>query len=133
MSGPRASSRSRASPSRRSTTASDRAPTRTGSRRSATGWDRPTPRPAWTAGSPGPFATRIITAGVIPSLHVPSKRCHVKQDVKDGRAVRAETTLNDAHDGGLKRGRLHVDALHQRGRRTNTRLLEAEPVAHDCG
>ena len=83
--------------------------------------------------TPGKFATRIITDGVIPSLHVQYKRCHVKQYFKEGRALRTETTINDAHDFGLKRGLSHFDALRQLGQRTNTRLLAAEQVAHDCG
>jgi hypothetical protein len=83
--------------------------------------------------TPGKFATRIITDGVIPSLHVQYKRCDVKQYFKAGRALRTETTINDAHDFGLKRGLLHFDALRQLGQRTNTRLLELEQVAHDCG
>ena len=82
--------------------------------------------------TPGKFATRIITDGVIPSLHVQYKRCDVKQYFKEGRALRTETTINDAHDFGLKRGLLHFDALRQLGHRTNTRLLELEQVAHDC-
>jgi len=83
--------------------------------------------------TPGTFATRIITDGVIPSLHVQYKRCDVKQYFKEGRALRTETTINDARDFGLKRGLLHFDALRQLGHRTNTRLLELEQVAHDCG
>jgi len=83
--------------------------------------------------TPGKFATRIITDGVIPSLHIQYKRCDVKQYFKEGRALRTETTINDAHDFGLKRGLLHFDALRQLGHRTNTRLLELEQVAHDCG
>jgi hypothetical protein len=83
--------------------------------------------------TPGKFATRIITDGVIPSLHVQYKRCHVKQYFKEGRALRTETTINDAYDFGLKRGLQHFDALRRLGQRTNTRLLETEQVAHDCG
>jgi hypothetical protein len=83
--------------------------------------------------TPGTFATRIITDGVIPSLHIQYKRCDVKQYFKAGRALRTETTINDARDFGLKRGLLHFDALRQLGQRTNTRLLELEQVAHDCG
>lgn len=86
-----------------------------------------------TKTTPGKFATRIITDGVLPSLHVQYKRCHVKQYFKEGRALRTETTINDAHDFGLKRGLLHFDALRQLGQRTNARLLETEQVAHDCG
>jgi hypothetical protein len=83
--------------------------------------------------TPGQFATRVITDGVIPSLHVQYKRCHVKQYFKEGRALRTETTINDARDFGLKRGLQHFETLRRLGQRTNTRLLEAERVAHDCG
>jgi hypothetical protein len=83
--------------------------------------------------TPGKFATRIITNGVIPSLHVQSKRCHIKQYFKEGRALRTETTINDAYDFGLKRGLQHFDTLRRLGQRTNERLLEVEQVAHDCG
>lgn len=83
--------------------------------------------------TPGKFATRIITAGVHPSLHVQYKRCHVKQYFKEGRALRTETTINDAHDFGLKRGLQHFDTLRRLGQRTNTRLLEVEQVAHAGG
>ena len=83
--------------------------------------------------TPGKFATRVITDGVIPSLHVQYKRCHVKQYCKEGRALRTETTINDAYDFGLKRGLPHFEALRRLGQRTNRRLLEVEQVAHDCG
>jgi hypothetical protein len=83
--------------------------------------------------TPGKFATRIITDGVIPSLHVQFKRCHVKQYSKEGRALRTETTINDAYDFGLKRGLQHFNTLRGLGQRTNARLLATERVAHDCG
>jgi hypothetical protein len=83
--------------------------------------------------TPGKFATRIITDGVIPSLHVQYKRCHVKQYFKEGRALRTETTINDAHDLGLKRGLHHFDSLRRVGQRTNLRVLEVERLAHDSG
>src|SRR5205085_195102 len=83
--------------------------------------------------TPGKFATRVITDGVVPSLHVQYKRCGVKQYFKEGRALRTETTINDAHDFGLKRGLQHFETLRRLGQRTNLRLLEVERVAHDCG
>jgi hypothetical protein len=86
-----------------------------------------------TKATPGKFATRVITAGVIPSLHVRYKRCHIKQYFKEGRALRTETTINDASDFGLKRGLQHFETLRRLGQRTNLRLLELEQVAHDCG
>jgi len=39
--------------------------------------------------------TRIITEGVVPSLHVYYKNTHLKQYHKEGRAWRTETTINN--------------------------------------
>lgn len=83
--------------------------------------------------TPGRFSTRVITHGVIPSLHVEYKRCHVKQYFKEGRALRTETTINDARDFGVSRGLQQFSHLRTIGQRTNTRLLELQQVAHDRG
>jgi hypothetical protein len=74
----------------------------------------------------------VITHGVHPSLHVEYKRCGVKQYFKEGRALRTETTINDAGDFRVSRGLQHFDTLRTRGRRINARLLELEQVA-DAG
>jgi len=86
-----------------------------------------------TRATPGRFRTRVITAGVAPSLHVEYKRCHIKQYFKEGRALRTETTFNDTYDFGVKRGLSNFAYLRTLGQRINTRLLAAERVAHDCG
>ena len=83
--------------------------------------------------TPGRFTTRVITHGVIPSLHVEYKRCHVKQYFKEGRALRTETTVNDAHDFGIGRRLSNFARLRDLGQRINSHLLELEQVAHDCG
>jgi hypothetical protein len=83
--------------------------------------------------TPGRFATRVLTDGVVPSLHVEYKRCHVKQYFKEGRALRTETTFNDSYDVGVKRGLRNFAYLRTVGQRINTRLLRLERVAHDCG
>jgi hypothetical protein len=83
--------------------------------------------------TPGRFATRVITQGVAPSLHVEYKRCHVKQYFKEGRALRTETTFNDTYDVGVKRGLSNFAYLRTIGQRINTRLLQVERTAHDCG
>jgi hypothetical protein len=86
-----------------------------------------------TRATPGRFCTRVITDGVAPSLHVEYKRCHVKQYFKEGRALRTETTFNDTRDVGVKKGLSNFAYLRTIGQRINTRLLELERVAHDCG
>jgi hypothetical protein len=83
--------------------------------------------------TPSRFATRVLTDGVVPSLHVEYKRCHVKQYFKEGRALRTETTFNDPYDVGVKRGLRNFAYLRTVGQRINTRLLQLERIAHDCG
>src|SRR5215813_3468717 len=48
--------------------------------------------------TPGRFRTRVLTQGVTPSLHIDYKRTRIKQYHKEGRALRTETTINNAHD-----------------------------------
>jgi hypothetical protein len=86
-----------------------------------------------TRRTPSRFSTRIITQGVLPSLHVEYKRCHVKQYFKEGRALRTETTFNDTHDVGVKRGLSNFAYLRTIGQNINSRLLQLERTAHDCG
>jgi hypothetical protein len=42
--------------------------------------------------TPGRFRTRVMTDGVVPSLHVDYKATRIKQYHKEGRALRTETT-----------------------------------------
>ena len=86
-----------------------------------------------TRRTPSRFSTRVITHGVIPSLHIEYKRCHIKQYFKEGRALRTETTFNDTYDVGVQRGLSNFAYLRTLGQRINGRLLELERVAHDCG
>jgi hypothetical protein len=51
--------------------------------------------------TPGRFRTRVITDGVVPSLHVDYKNTRIKQYHKEGRALRTETTINNTRDFGI--------------------------------
>ena len=51
-----------------------------------------------TTRTPSRYRTRVITDGVIPSLHVDYKRSRIKQYHKEGRALRTETVVNDTYD-----------------------------------
>ena len=51
--------------------------------------------------TPGTFATRVVTNGVTPSLHVLYKHAQIKQYHKLGKALRTETTINQAMDFGV--------------------------------
>ncbi len=85
-----------------------------------------------TKRTPGRFRTRIITEGVIPSLHVSYKCSKIKQYFKEGRALRTETTINNTRDFAIGRRLSNLPALRAIGFRANRRLLEVERLSHDC-
>ena len=85
-----------------------------------------------TKRTPGTFHTRVITQGVIPSLHVSYKSSKIKQYFKEGRGLRTETTINNTHDFGIGRNLTNLPALRAIGFAANRRLLEVETVSQDC-
>ncbi len=82
--------------------------------------------------TPGTFRTRVITDGVIPSLHVDYKNSRIKQYHKEGRALRTETTINNTRDFGIGKLLKNLPALRQVGFQANRRLLDVQTVSHDC-
>ena len=77
--------------------------------------------------TPGRFATEVITAGTAPHLQVHYKRSKAKAYLKEGKALRVETTVNNASDFELKKT-LNADnwrALRRLGAETNARFLAA--------
>jgi hypothetical protein len=85
-----------------------------------------------TRHTPGPFRTRILTEGVVPSLHVDYKKSRVKQYHKEGQALRTETTINDTYDFEIGRALHNLPALREIGFAANRRLLRVEYLSHDC-
>src|SRR5262249_55814436 len=85
-----------------------------------------------TTQTPGRFRTRVLTEGVTPSLHIDYKRCRIKQYHKEGRALRTETTINDARDFRLGKRLLNLPALRQVGFQANRRLLDVQTISQDC-
>ena len=81
--------------------------------------------------TPGRFRTRVITEGVIPSLHVDYKNSKIKQYHKEGRAPRTETTINDTRDFGLSKRLTNLTALRQIGFSANRRLWGVQRISHD--
>jgi hypothetical protein len=81
--------------------------------------------------TPGRFRTRVITIGVIPSLHVDYKHSKIVQYHKEGRALRTETTINDAGDFGIRKGLNNLPALREVGFTANRRLLGVQRISHD--
>jgi hypothetical protein len=92
----------------------------------------PTPIRRTTPAPPYGYRSRVITAGVSPSIHIEYKRSHVKQYFKEDRALRTETTINEPGDFGATKGLKNFPYLRSIGQRVNRRLLEIERVGQHC-
>ena len=90
-----------------------------------------------TRQTPGRFRTRVLTAGVVPSLHVTYKHSDLKQYLKGlqpaaaGRALRTELTVNDTRDFAIGRGLRNLAALRQVGFQATRRLLDVQRLSLD--
>jgi hypothetical protein len=85
-----------------------------------------------TRSTPGPFRTRVITDGVIPSLHIDYKGTRIKQYHKAGQALRTETTINNTYDFYIGKNLRNLPALRRIGFQANRRLLQVQRISHDC-
>jgi hypothetical protein len=112
-----------------------------------------------TRRTPGRFRTRVLTDGVIPSLHIDYKNTRIKQYFKQVPEVRevgarTETTINNTRDFSIgkrlcwPRAQPHRStyprtrlpfvcacgqpALRQVGFQANRRVLEVERLSQDC-
>ena len=85
-----------------------------------------------TKRTPSRYRTRVITDGVIPSLHVDYKRSRIKQYYKEGRALRTETVINDTYDFNVGRRLCNLEDLKKIGFAANRRLLRVQRISHDC-
>jgi hypothetical protein len=86
--------------------------------------------------TPGRFRTRVLTEGVVPSLHVDYKSSRIKIYHKQGQALRTETTVNNTRDFGIGRRLHNLPALGVVGFSANRRLLgvlrtSCDPIAGD--
>jgi hypothetical protein len=85
-----------------------------------------------TRATPGPFRTRVITDGVIPSLHIDYKGTRIKQYHKEGQALRTETTINNPRDFYIGKSLRNLSALRKIGLEANRRVLQVETITHDA-
>jgi hypothetical protein len=87
-----------------------------------------------TSRTPGRFRTQVVHRGVEPQIQANCKHSKVKQYLKEDRALRTETTVNDPYD--FRVGRLlngaNWQALTTLGHDVNERLLSAKTQACDC-
>ncbi|HZE17723.1 MAG TPA: hypothetical protein VE197_19610, partial [Mycobacterium sp.] len=80
----------------------------------------------------GQFKTHIVTYGTEVNVNAFYRHSRIKQYLKDGRALRIETVINDAEDLGCRRRLHHLDELQAKARDVNRRLLDTERVGQGC-
>ncbi len=79
------------------------------------------------------YSTRIDTRDTIGvTVNADYKHSRVKQYLKDGRALRIETVINDPRDLICKRRLQHLPELQAKARAVNARLLDTERVGQGC-
>jgi hypothetical protein len=76
--------------------------------------------------------TKVVTRGTEVTINAFWKHSRIKQYLKDGRALRIETVLNDAYDIGCQRRLHNLDELQARARAINDRLLHTERAGQGC-
>jgi hypothetical protein len=80
----------------------------------------------------GVFKTAIDRHATAVTLNIFYKHSRIKQYMKDGRALRIETVINDAYDLGCGRLLPNLTELQARARDCNRKLLHAERAGQGC-
>lgn len=80
----------------------------------------------------GEFATKVVTRGTEVTLNVFYKNSRIKEYLKEGRALRIETVVNEPNDLGCQRRLRNLDDLQGRARLANRRLLQVQRVGQSC-
>jgi hypothetical protein len=80
----------------------------------------------------GVFKTAIDRHATAVTVNIFYRHSRIKQYMKDGRAMRIETVVNDAYDFGCGRLLHNFDELQVRARECNRRILEAERAGQGC-
>lgn len=80
----------------------------------------------------GQFKTKVVTYGTEVNVNAFYRHSRIKQYLKDGRALRIETVVNDPYDLGCQRRLPNLDELQTKARSVNRRLLDTERVGQGC-
>ncbi|MGH3559658.1 MAG: hypothetical protein ACRDTK_19545 [Mycobacterium sp.] len=80
----------------------------------------------------GAYKTKLVSYGTEVNVNAFYRHSRIKQYLKDGRALRIETVVNDAYDLGCLHRLQHLDELQTRARAVNTALLDTERVGQGC-
>ena len=89
-------------------------------------------RPGRPPATPEVFKTKVVTRGVEVTVNAFYQHSRVKQYLKDGRALRIETVINDTYDLGCQRRLHNLDQLQTKARAINRRLLDTQRAGQGC-
>ena len=78
------------------------------------------------------FGTRIVSHGTEVRIDFRYKHSRIKQYLKDGRALRVETVINNPSDLGVGRRLHNLPELILKARQVNQRLLMIERAGQSC-
>jgi len=78
------------------------------------------------------FGTRIVSRGTEVRIDFRYKHSRIKQYLKDGRALRVETVINNPSDLGIPRRLHNLPELILKARHVNQRLLMIERAGQSC-
>ncbi len=78
------------------------------------------------------FGTRVVSRGTEVRIDFRYKHSRIKQYLKDGRALRVETVINNPSDLGVPRRLHNLPELILKARQVNQRLLMIERAGQSC-
>jgi len=78
------------------------------------------------------FRTRVFTEGTQVRIDLVYKHCRVKLYLKEGRALRIETVVNEPGDLDILKGLVHLPQVQRLARQINTRVLTIQRVGQSC-
>jgi len=86
-----------------------------------------------TRKTPGVFSSRLLNRGDQVTINLSFRHSRVKIYLKEDRALRVESVINDPGDLGCKRGLEHLDELAAKARACNARLMDAVIAGQGSG
>ena len=78
------------------------------------------------------FRSRVFTEGTQVRLDFAYRHCRVKLYLKEGRALRIETVINDPNHLGILKGLVHLPRVQREARQINARVLNMLRVGQSC-
>src|SRR5437016_7649184 len=86
-----------------------------------------------TRKTPGTFSTRLLNRADQVTVNLSFRHSRIKIYLKQDRALRIESVINDPGDLGCKRGLEHLEELAAKARACNARLMDAVIAGQGSG